>query len=759
MRRPLSLLIFVSALPAPGWAGQGLESARAPGVDPSRREVAALRIGDAERVILDGRLDEDFWSRAVPATNFVQQDPANGQPATEQTEVRIVYNGDSLFMGVTCFDSDPEGWLGYQRRRDEFLSADDRFQWVIDTYLDARSSYFFETNPSGLMADALRGTGTNNRQWDGIWNEKVRRSEIGWTIEIEIPFRTLNFDPASDRWGINFQRTIRRKNEETLWSGWARNQGLNRLTNAGLLTGLQGASQGRGIDFKPYGVSTWQTAPGRGDSSVTNDKGIGGDIAYSPTPRLRTTLTINTDFAQTEVDQRLTNLTRFPLFLQERRDFFLDGSTFFDFQSAGQGGGGGNFGGGGGGGGGNTLIPYFSRRIGLDANGDPQKIDVGGRVSGQVGTQDVGVLYVRTAEEVAGPGQAPVRGEDFLVLRAKRRILRQSYFGGLYTGRNVRDEGGVPTLHTMGADFLLATSTFRGNKNLSVGGFYLNTTNPADTGASAAFGANVDYPNDVWNATVSYREIQENYYAAVGFTPRVGFRRLNPALDFSPRPRNSRLVRRYSFGASVSQQNDTADNRLLNRDWDFRVFQMDLQSQDTFQVHVLPTYERLDRDFPISPGITLPKGNTYSVTRYQFQAQTADRRVVAVRPTVELGGFYSGTRRRLALDVTLRIRPGVIIYTSGEWNNVDLEEGSFETKLYRIVPELQFSPWISWVNNIQYDTQSAQLGWQSRFRWILKPGSDIYLVYTHNWLDDPVLNKFSTLDRRMASKILYTQRF
>lgn len=741
MRRALSLLILVSALPATGWAGQGLESARVPGLDPSRRTMTALKIGDGEQVVLDGRLDEAFWGRAVPASNFMQQDPSNGQPATEPTEVRIVYNADSLFMGVTCFDSDPDGWLGYQRRRDEFLSADDRFQWVIDTYLDARSSYFFETNPSGLMADALRGTGTNNRQWDGIWNERVRRSEIGWTVEIEIPFRTLNFDPASDTWGINFQRTIRRKNEETLWSGWARNQGLNRLTNAGLVTGLEGASQGHGVDLKPYGVSTWQSSPGRGDSSVTNDRSAGIDVAYSPTPRLRTNLTINTDFAQTEVDQRLTNLTRFPLFFQERRDFFLDGSTFFDFQSAGQNANS------------NSLIPFFSRRVGLDATNNPQKIDVGGRVAGQAGGQDIGVLYVRTAEDDASPG------EDFLVLRAKRRVLRQSYVGALYTGRNARETEGGRMLNTVGADFVLATSTFRGSKNLSVGGFFLNTTNPADTGKSSAFGANVDYPNDLWDARISYREVQKNYDAAVGFTPRTGFRRVNPALDYSPRPSNSRLVRRYSFGVSVNQQMDTADNSLLNRDWDFRVFQMDLQTQDTFQIHVLPTYERLDRDFDISTGITLPKGNTYSATRYQFQAQTADRRVVAVRPTVELGDFYSGTRRRLALDLTVRIRPGVIIYTTGEWNHVELREGAFETRLYRIVPELQFSPWISWVNNIQYDTQSSVLGWQSRFRWILKPGSDVYVVYTHNWLDDPVLNRFSTLDRRAASKILYTQRF
>ena len=206
-------------------------------------------------------------SAPSPAAGFVQQDPKNGEPATEQTEVRIMYSNESFYMGVTCFDSDPNGWIGYQRRRDEFLQSDDRFMWNIDTFNNEQSSYFFEMNPSGLMGDALRGTGFNNRQWDGIWNAKVVRSEIGWTIEIEIPFRTLNFDPNAEGWGINFQRTVRRKNEESVWTGWLRNQGLNRLSNAGLLTGLGGIDPGLGLDIKPYLVGFSESFPGRGDAS------------------------------------------------------------------------------------------------------------------------------------------------------------------------------------------------------------------------------------------------------------------------------------------------------------------------------------------------------------------------------------------------------------------------------------------------------------------------------------------------------------
>ncbi|MCC7418225.1 MAG: carbohydrate binding family 9 domain-containing protein [Acidobacteria bacterium] len=746
MKHPLLSLVFLVVL-AP--AAHGQEAASVPGAPPSRRTLAALRLAPGERIALDGILDEAAWRRAVPATDFIQQDPDNGQPATEQTEVFVVFDEDALYMGVVCHDSEPDKWLGYQRRRDEFLQADDRFMWNIDTYNNQQSGYFFEMNPSGLMGDALRGANFQNRQWDGIWNAKVRHSEIGWTLEIEIPFRTLNFDPEAEAWGINFQRTVRRKNEESLWMGWGRNQGLNRLSNAGLLTGLTDIEVGHGLDLKPYVVATSESFPGRGVAGAQNDANAGVDLFFSPTPKMRTNLTVNTDFAQTEVDQRLTNLTRFPQFFPEKRDFFLDGSTFFDFQSTAQGG--------------NSLMPFFSRRIGLDENGNPQKIDVGGKLAGQFGANDVGAMYVRTGVDahtgLDGASQT-IPGEDFAVVRAKHRMFRQSYVGMMYTGRNTRGAGGSGTRNTVGGDFLLATSSFRGGEQLSVGGFFVNTSNPAETGKSSAYGVAVEYPNDPWSASFFFREIQENYNAAVGFTPRRGFRRMAPSLQYTQRPRGHRWIRSIRYGADADFILDARDNLgMLNREISITAFDVSTHAGDSVSFDIEPTYEKLESDFTISQGIRLPKGSEYTYTRYRLSANTAQRRVVAFGPTVEAGGFYNGTRRRFAMSFNVRLRPGVIIYTSGEWNSVDLDQGSFTTRLYRIVPELQFSPWIAWVNNIQYDTQSRLLGWQSRFRWILRPGNDFYLVYTHNWLDDPLQNRLYTLDRRAATKFLYTQRF
>ncbi|MGH9258040.1 MAG: carbohydrate binding family 9 domain-containing protein [Vicinamibacterales bacterium] len=713
-----------------------------------RRRMNAFRLNDGESITLDGQLDEPIWSRAIPASEFVQQDPQNGRPATERTEVRIAFDGESLYMGVTCYDSEPDKWIGYQRRRDEGLNSDDRFMWTIDTFLDGRTGYFFEMNPSGLMADALLGINGQNREWDGIWNARHRRSEIGWTLEIVIPFRTLNFDPNNDTWGINFQRTVKRKNEESLWMGWGRNQGLRRMSNTGLVSGIRDVTQGHGLDIKPYGVFTAESSPGRGRTAMKGSPDAGLDLFYNPTPVLRTVFTVNTDFAQTEVDQRQVNLTRFSLFFPEQRDFFLDGATFFDFRSdnnSNQ-----NFGGFG-----NNenerIIPFFSRRIGLSADATPQQIDFGTKVTGQVGGQDVGVLHVRTGQDNG------FDSEDFTVARLKRRVLQESYIGAMYTRRDARTSG-VGTSHTAGLDARFATSTFRGDQNFEGSGWFLNAARPGVSSGNSAFGASLSYPNDLWNGRIDATEVQGNFDPAIGFVTRRGYRQYSQALEFGPRPANHRYIRQLTFGGSADVQTDLA-NDILTRNIEFRLLQMNLHSQDNFSVSVARRHERLDEPFEITDDITLPLGDAYSFNRYRFWFSTANRRMLAFNMRYETGGFYSGTRTEQQVNLSVRARPGVFLFLTGQWNNVELPEGSFTTRLYRIVGETQLSPFIALTNNIQYDTQSAVLGWQSRFRWILTPGNDLYLVYTHNWLDDPVLNRLATLDKRAASKILYTYRF
>jgi hypothetical protein len=705
---------------------------------PARRTVPATRLEEAERMSVDGRLDEAVWERATPAADFIQVDPSNGSPATEPTEVRIAFSKDAIYIGVTCFDSEPDKWLGFQRRRDEFLPADDRFMWTIDTFLDERSGYFFEMNPSGLMADSVFGINGDNRAWDGIWNARVRHSEIGWTIEIEIPFRTLNFDPNNDTWGFNFQRTVRRKNEDSIWMGWARNQGLRRMTNAGHVTGIRDVTQGVGLDIKPYGLLTSESSSG--SSSRSLEKANGGiDLFYNPTPGIRANLTLNTDFAQTEVDQRQVNLTRFSLFFPERRDFFLDGATFFDFASDSAGG--------------PQLQPFFSRRIGLSAEATPQTIDFGTKFTGQVGGQDVGFLHVRTGTDDGG-----FVAEDFTVARIKRRVLQQSYIGAIYTRRDARSGDELGASHTAGLDVRLATSQFRGNQNLSATAWMLHATCPGITNRNNAFGAGVEYPNDLWQLRFDAREVQRNFDPAVGFVLRQDYRRYRGQVYYGPRPQSHRHIRRFEYDANLEIVTDRR-NQLQERTVNLMVFGLQLHSQDSFGVEVDPTYVRLDRPFEISPGITMPLGAEYRFTRLAVRGQTANRRLLALNGRFETGGFYSGDRNQTVLGLTVRARPGYIFSLSGEWNQIDLVEGRFASNVFRGVADTQFSPFMAIVNIVQFDTMSRVLGWQSRYRWIVRPGNDLYVVYTHNWVEDPVRDRFATLDRRAASKVLYTHRF
>jgi hypothetical protein len=754
MIRRTRLLFIVLAIAARTAAAQ----TQTPPED-ARPSVTAVRLDPSETITLDGRLDEAVWKRAIPAGDFTQQIPQTGAASTERTEVRVVFNGDALYLGVICFDSQPDRMIGNTMKRDENLRGDDRFQWVLDTFGDSRNGYFFEMNPSGLMADSLMSTGgQTNREWDGIWNAKVRRSDIGWSIEIELPFRTFNFDPNGKSWGINFQRMVQRKNEQTLWTGWRLNQGL-RIQYTGELLGIDDVTQGHGLEIRPYGVTSALAQPGRGKAATVGSANAGADVFYSVTPALRTNLTINTDFAQTEVDQRQVNLTQYSLFFPEKRTFFLEGASYFDFASfsLSQNVNNSNV----------NVVPFFTRRIGLDSNGDPQKIDYGAKVNGQIGAQDIALLQIRTGREGTEPA------EDFTAFRVRRRMLRQSYVGALYTRRDAHANDGrtllaplstFTPLSTMGVDYRFGTTTFRRTQNLETSGYYLRTTNPLDTGKNAAWGGSVDFPNDRYVGRFLYSEVQENYAPAAGYTLRNGYRRYAPQLRFQPRPR--RLggrarggVQQYQFGVNGDVQLTTAGNDWLLRRWDATVFQAYFQSQDQVQFHVIPTFERLDRNFAINRGITLSKGTQYEYARYRLVVGTAQRRTFAVTTTVETGSFYSGDRDQLIVDTALRPRTGVVLYLYGEWNKIALPQGRFTTRLYRTTLDTQFNPWVQLSNNVQYDSVSAVMGWQSRFRWILRPGNDLYIVYTHNWLDDPIVDRFITQDRRAASKILYTYRF
>lgn len=733
-----------------GLAGGGLARAQEAPVSGTAAAMAmpavpAERLHETEALVIDGALDDAVWQRATPATDFRQRDPNNGAPATERTEVRVAFDRDRLVLGVICFDSEPTRVLANQMQRDQSFSADDRFMIGLDPFLDGRTGYFFEINPAGAMGDGIvSGPGGDddfggdmNKSWDGIWLARVRRTSQGWTAEVEIPFKTLNFNPHNDSWGANFQRTVRRMNEESLWVGWLRNEGLLRMSNAGRIVGLSGISQGVGLDIKPYALGSLQSAPGFDRPATVGNGEAGVDVFYNITPSLRANFTVNTDFAETEVDDRQVNLTRYPLFFPEKREFFLAGANYYEFPAT------------------PDTPPFFSRRIGLN-EGQPQSILFGTKLLGQVGAFDVGGLHVRTAndEDLRRPG------EDFSVVRVRRRFGSQSYIGALYTRRAVvGDESALDDRQTLAADLTLATPSFRGKYNLQGQAWFAHTTPFEGLAAgSNAYGARASFPNNPFSADMAFREVGAAYDAAVGFTPRRGFRRWNPDVSYNPTLSGHPFIRSFYFQAESEIVTDL-ENRLITRQYFLRPFDVNFHSGDSISVELTPVTEQLERDFEISDGILLPVGSRYSWLRRQVSVEFAEQRPLSGGFDYADGGFFSGSMREYSVELSVRPRRGVSIGLELEYNDVDLAEGSFITRVYRIDARTQFSPWLSLANNVQYDSESRVVGWQMRFRWILKPGDDIFFVYTHNWLDDLSVARYRALDRRAAMKVVKTWRF
>ena len=731
----------------------------------ARPSVQAHRLLENETIVIDGAPDEAAWQKAAPATDFRQRDPDNGAPATERTEVRVVFDEHRIVLGIRCFDSAPERLLGNQLQRDQPFEADDRFMFSLDPFDDGRSGYFFEINPSGAMGDGLITGPTGdgdfggemNRSWDGVWLARVRRSAIGWTAEVEIPFKTINFDPGAAAWGANFQRTVKRKNEESLWTGWLRDEGLTRMSNAGRLAGLRDISQGIGLDLKPYVLGAGGNAPGRGLPATSGEFDVGLDAFYNVTPSLKANFTVNTDFAETEVDERRTNLTRFPLFFEEKREFFLDGANFFEFP-------------------GGDENPFFSRRIGLN-DGALQPILYGAKLIGQIGKHDVGALQISTREqELTGGDPLTLRGEDFTVARVRRRFGSQSSLGALYTRRAARDAM-VDDRHTAGADLTLATPDFVGGTTLDSGAWFVHTTKPrfgfedgeAPPGrGSSSYGLDASISRDPYRAEVSFREVQPAYNPAVGFTPRRNVRQWNPEVEWAPRLANHPMVRGFQIGAEADINLDL-QNELVDRNVQLTPIQVEFHSGDSLEFQLFRQSENLDEDFEISDGVVLPAGGSYDWLRHQFVYDSAEQRMISGRAELSWGPFWDGDRRELNLDLNIRPRPGILVQLASEHNDVDLPAGSFETRLWQADVRTQFNPWISLSNNLQYDSDSGQIGWQLRFRWIQRPGNDTFFIWTQNWLDlssqqgsfaeAGTPRRLRVLDRRGAAKVVRTIRF
>ena len=710
------------------------------------KSIDAIPINSKE-IVLDGKLDEPLWNNITGIKDFLMQEPIEGGKPTENTIIKIAYDENYLYIGAIFYDSEPDEIKAFKMRKDAPLNTDDRFMWILDTYLDGRNAYFFEINPRGLMGDGLLTIGQGrslNKDWDGIWRPWTHIGDFGWSAEIRIPFHTLNFDPKISTWGINFQRTVRRKNEEILWSGHKRNQGIYRPQNAGRLNNLNNISQGLGLELVGYGKAEAQKVENESDGSYKKNHSIDGglDINYNITSGLKASLTLNTDFAETEVDDRQINLTRFPIRFPEKRDFFLEGANIYRFAPS------------------SGVYPYFSRKIGLQS-GNPIPILYGGRVIGKIGKVELAAQQVKTRQTDFN------NSEDFSVIRIKQNFLKESSIGVLYTRRHTNKGNEfvppLPDRNTLGVDLTLNTSTFLKNQNLQFQAFaVIHNPNIYDEIKNNIWdrstrGLRFNFPNDPWSGSLSYREFGVFYDPAVGFSRRNSFRRVEPRIRFSPILEKSVLIRELKWEISFENLMSLQWKKLTQN---IRLTPLSIrfESGDEISYQIIRNYEKLLYNFNIlgDDSIIIPIGD-YTNWSHRIELETANYRKIVYEIELNAEGFWSGSRTEYQNNLTFRPFPGINLSLGYNHSNVNLKEGSFKTNLIRFIGDFDFTPFISFSSNIQYDDISKNIGMNNRFKYTITPGSDIYFVYNHNWIDDS--GKYKTSSLLGASKITYTHRF
>jgi hypothetical protein len=695
--------------------------------------VRAYRTDQPLRI--DGRLDEAIYRTTPPIADFVQQEPDEFKPATEKTEAWIFFDGDNVYISARNWETHPERRVANEMRRDTSqLRQNDTFGVLFDTFHDKRNGYIFYANAIGGLADSqVTDEGPPNADWNTVWDVRTADFDGGWTIEIVIPFKSLRYQPGTEQtWGVNLRRVVRWKNE---WSYLAQVpralttfRGLLKVSSAGNLEGLQVPSGSSNLELKPFalaGVSTDNTVT----PSIDNDRNgrIGGDVKYGITQNITADLTINTDFAQVEVDEQQVNLTRFNLFFPEKRDFFLEGLGTFAFAgraSAGLGAGSGD-----------TPYLFFSRRIGLDqARVIP--IVAGGRATGKAGKFTFGAINVQTDDDDA----ARIASANFTVLRAKRDILRRSSIGGMFTHRTATP-GRTGNNEGYGVDAALSFY-----QNVRFDAYLAATRTEGREGDNLSYRGLFDYVGDKYGFQAERLVVEPNFLPEIGFVRRTDMRRNYGLVRYSPRPKAVPNVRKLTTQASLNYLTNN-ENRLDTREASGR-FEAEFTNSDLFSVQYLDSFERLVRPFGIAAGVTIPVG-VYDFHNTRIGYIGGQQRRFSGEIVYEFGTFYDGDRQSIAVNTArLQVTPQVSLEPSFSINWVDLLEGSFTAKVARTRATYTITPRMFVSGIVQYNTAGASFGSNVRFRWEYRPGSELFVVYTDDYNTDELRPDVTSLRNR-----------
>ena len=712
--------------------------------DQGRATVRAIKL--TREIRLDGRLDEEVYKTVVPIDGFIQQVPDEGAPASEQTEAWIMFDGTNVYVSARCYDSAPPSeWVANEMRRD-LIRQNDTFGVMLDTFYDRRNGVMFYANPLGAISDfGITNEGNANMDWNPVWDVRTDRFEGGWTIEMQIPFKSLRYQPgAAQLWGVQLRRVVRRRNEASYitsvpLSATTRTvtSGAMRVSLAATLVGIEPPLGSNNFEIKAYGIGGVTTDLDSSPPTRNQRDANGGfDVKYGITENLTADFTYNTDFAQVEMDENQVNLTRFSLFFPEKREFFLEGRGIFGFAR-------GNSSAGSNTRGGVTPTMFFSRRIGLQS-GQVVPIIGGGRVTGKIGNFDVGAINIQTDDESISGSAA----ENFTVVRVKRDILRRSSVGAMFTNRSVSPVGdGSNQLY--GAD-----ATFAFYENVSVLGYFARTQTAGISGADTSYQARVSYGGDRYGLNVDHLVVEDNFVPGVGYLRRDNMRRTFLSGRFSPRPRSIELVRKFTLLGSLDYIL-TADKGLLETRQQQLGLETEFENSDRLQLLFNQNYELLTDPFEISDGMILPVGGYAFKTGAVSYALGQHRRANGAI-SFEAGEFWNGhikkvefNRGRVALTPRFSIEPSLSL------NWVDLPEESFLTELARARVSYAFNPRMFLSGLMQYSSRDDSLSMNLRLRWEYSPGSELFVVYTEELDTDPLFpDRYTDLrNRGLAIKV------
>jgi hypothetical protein len=678
-----------------------------------RVTVRAIRL--AEPLVLDGLLQDPVYSQTRAISDFIQQEPHEGELATERTELWIFFDDSTLYLAVRCLDSQPDRIIANEMRRDGNIFQNDNIQFVVDTFYDRRSGLSFQTNPLGALRDQEIGDErTVNTDWNTVWDVKAAQTADGWSAELAIPFKSLRYRASGPQtWGINVQRQVRWKNERSYLSGVPASyggRGMYKLSSAATLVGLDVPPSGRNLEIKPYAISDVTTnrlvAPVI-SNDLSGDAGV--DVKYGLTRGLTADFTYNTDFAQVEEDEQQVNLTRFSLFFPEKRDFFLEGQGIFQFGPSRES----TFSGAA-----TTLLPvvFFSRQIGLNG-GQRVPILAGGRVTGRQGRYALGALNIQT-EDTPAAGAAAT---NFSVVRVRRDFLRRSAIGFIGTHRSPRTVG-QQSNQVAGVDAALAFY-----ENIAINSYYAQSRTPGRQGDDRSYLGQFQYAGDKYGLNVEHLLVGDAFNPEVGFLRREAFRRSYAQARFSPRPRASTWLRKYSLEQSIDYITDPdgrPETREVQTSWRFEFNNGAFSWSDYTR-----SYELIRQPFEIARGVVIaPGGYTFHGVQSTYYVPPQWR--FTGRFNGLIGSFYGGTRREVGYDGRVELTPQFAVEPRVSVNWVDLPVGQFTTRLFGSRLTYTATTRAALSALIQYNSSNSTLSSNVRFRWEYRPGSDLFVVYS-----------------------------